>query len=254
MTTTSRIEWTEQTWNPTVGCTKISAGCKNCYAENMARRLQAMGTPGYENGFQLTLLPQRLQDPLNRKKPTTYFVNSMSDLFHDKVPDEYIEQVFSVIEQTPQHTYQILTKRAARMARFFKGKTAPKNAWMGVSVENKKHGVPRINHLRKVSAHIRFLSVEPLLEDVGALDLTDIHWVIVGGESGPKARPMKQDWAEAVRIQCEQQHVAFFFKQWGGWGVDGKRRAKSANGRLLNGRTWDEMPAAENLSSLVSPV
>lgn len=251
MTTTSRIEWTEQTWNPTVGCTKISAGCKNCYAENMARRLQAMGTPGYENGFQLTLLPQRLQDPLNRKKPTTYFVNSMSDLFHDKVPDEYIEQVFSVIEQTPQHTYQILTKRAARMARFFKGKTAPKNAWMGVSVENKKHGVPRINHLRKVSAHIRFLSVEPLLEDVGALDLTDIHWVIVGGESGPKARPMKQDWAEAVRIQCEQQQVAFFFKQWGGWGVDGKRRAKSANGRLLNGRTWDEMPAAENLSSLV---
>lgn len=254
MTTTSRIEWTEQTWNPTVGCTKISAGCKNCYAENMARRLQAMGTPGYENGFQLTLLPQRLQDPLNRKKPTTYFVNSMSDLFHDKVPDEYIEQVFSVIEKTPQHTYQILTKRAARMARFFKGKTAPKNAWMGVSVENKKHGVPRINHLRKVSAHIRFLSVEPLLEDVGALDLTDIHWVIVGGESGPKARPMKQGWAEAVRIQCEQQHVAFFFKQWGGWGVDGKRRAKSANGRLLNGRTWDEMPAAENLSSLVSPV
>lgn len=254
MTTTSRIEWTEQTWNPTVGCTKISAGCKNCYAENMARRLQAMGTPGYENGFQLTLLPQRLQDPLNRKKPTTYFVNSMSDLFHDKVPDEYIEQVFSVIEQTPQHTYQILTKRAARMARFFKGKTAPKNAWMGVSVENKKHGVPRINHLRKVSAHIRFLSVEPLLEDVGALDLTDIHWVIVGGESGPKARPMKQEWAEAVRIQCEQQHVAFFFKQWGGWGVDGKRRAKSANGRLLNGRTWDEMPAAENLSSLMSPV
>jgi protein gp37 len=254
MTTTSRIEWTEQTWNPTVGCTKISAGCKNCYAENMARRLQAMGTPGYENGFQLTLLPQRLQDPLNRKKPTTYFVNSMSDLFHDKVPDEYIEQVFSVIEQTPQHTYQILTKRAARMARFFKGKTAPKNAWMGVSVENRKHGVPRINHLRKVSAHIRFLSVEPLLEDVGSLDLTDIHWVIVGGESGPKARPMKQEWAEAVRIQCEQQHVAFFFKQWGGWGVDGKRRAKSANGRLLNGRTWDEMPAAENLSSLVSVV
>ena len=253
MTTTSRIEWTEQTWNPTVGCTKISAGCKNCYAENMARRLQAMGTPGYENGFQLTLLPQRLQDPLNRKKPTTYFVNSMSDLFHDKVPDEYIEQVFSVIEQTPQHTYQILTKRAARMARFFKGKTAPKNAWMGVSVENKKHGVPRINYLRKVSAHIRFLSVEPLLEDVGALDLTDIHWVIVGGESGPKARPMKQEWAEAVRIQCEQQHVAFFFKQWGGWGVDGKRRAKSANGRLLNGRTWDEMPAAENVSSLVFP-
>jgi protein gp37 len=242
MTTVSKIEWTEQTWNPTVGCTKLSAGCKFCYAEGMAKRLKAMGTPGYENGFALELLPQRLNDPLMRKKPTIYFVNSMSDLFHEKIPDEYIERVFGVIANTPHHTYQILTKRGARMARFFRTRTVPTNAWLGVSVENKRHGVPRIDHLRKVPAKIRFLSVEPLLEDVGELDLTDIHWVIVGGESGPKARPMKEEWADNVRVQCEEQDVAFFFKQWGGWGADGKRRAKSANGRLLNGRTWDEMP------------
>jgi protein gp37 len=251
MTTVSRIEWTERTWNPTVGCTKISPGCKHCYAEVMSHRLKAMGTAGYENGFALTLLPNRLQDPILRKKPTVYFVNSMSDLFHDKVPDEYIERVFEVIAQTPQHTYQILTKRAARMARFFKKRAVPSNAWMGVSVEDKKYGVPRIKHLRKVPASIRFLSVEPLLEDVGQLDLTDIHWVIVGGESGPKARPMEKAWALAVQQQCEDQNVAFFFKQWGGWGVDGKKRAKAANGRELNGRTWDEMP--EDVASRVSP-
>lgn len=243
MTTISRIEWTEQTWNPTVGCTKISPGCKNCYAEAMSRRLQAMGTPGYENGFALTMLPERLEDPIKRKKPTVYFVNSMSDLFHEKVPDEYIERVFEVIRKTPQHTYQILTKRAARMARFFRTRQVPRNAWMGVSVEDRKYGVPRIDHLRKVRASIRFLSVEPLLEDVGQLDLTDIHWVIVGGESGPKARPMQKAWALSVQHQCEAQGVAFFFKQWGGWGADGKKRAKSVNGRLLEGRTWDEMPS-----------
>lgn len=243
MTTISRIEWTEQTWNPTVGCTKISPGCKNCYAEAMARRLKAMGAPGYENGFALTVLPERLEDPIRRKKPTVYFVNSMSDLFHERVPDEYIERVFDVIAKTPQHTYQILTKRGSRMARFFKTRKVPRNAWMGVSVEDKKYGVPRINHLRRVPASIRFLSVEPLLEDVGQLDLTDIHWVIVGGESGPKARPMQRAWALSVQQQCEAQGVAFFFKQWGGWGADGKRRAKSANGRVLEGRTWDEMPS-----------
>ncbi len=242
MTTASKIEWTEQTWNPTVGCTKISTGCKNCYAEGMAKRLKAMGTPGYENGFALELLPQRLNDPMMRKKPTIYFVNSMSDLFHERIPDAYIERVFGVIANTPHHTYQILTKRGARMARFFRERTVPDNAWLGVSVENKRHGVPRIDHLRKVPAKIRFLSVEPLLEDVGELNLTDIHWVIVGGESGPKARPMKVEWADNVRQQCEEQGVAFFFKQWGGWGADGKRRAKAANGRILNGRTWDEMP------------
>ncbi|MDR7298247.1 protein gp37 [Pelomonas aquatica] len=252
MTTISRIEWTEQTWNPTVGCTKISPGCKNCYAETMARRLKAMGTPGYENGFELTQLPERLEDPLKRKKPTIYFVNSMSDLFHEGVPDAYIERVMDVVERTPHHTYQILTKRGARMARFFKTRKVPRNAWMGVSVEDKKYGVPRIDHLRKVPASIRFLSVEPLLQDVGELDLTDIHWVIVGGESGPKARPMQKAWALAVQQQCESQGVAFFFKQWGGWGADGKRRAKAANGRVLEGRTWDEMPSGvvERVSTL----
>lgn len=242
MTTSSRIEWTEQTWNPTVGCTKISPGCKHCYAETMAKRLNAMGTPGYENGFALTLLPERLNDPLRRKKPTVYFVNSMSDLFHDRIPNSFIEQVFAVIEQTPHHTYQILTKRAARMARFFRTRAVPANAWLGVSVENREYGVPRIDYLRTVPARIRFLSVEPLLSDVGELDLRDIHWVIVGGESGPKARPMKMKWVESVRVQCQEQDVAFFFKQWGGWGADGKKRAKAANGRELNGRTWDEMP------------
>jgi protein gp37 len=250
MTTISRIEWTEQTWNPVVGCTKLSAGCKNCYAETMAKRLQAMRTRGYESGFELRVLPERLDDPLNRKKPTVYFVNSMSDLFHDRVPEDYIDRVFDVIARTPHHTYQILTKRASRLAKYFKTRSAPRNAWLGVSVENRKHGVPRIDHLRKTPAHIRFLSVEPLLEDVGQLDLTDIHWVIVGGESGPKARPMKKEWADSVRRQCEAQRVAFFFKQWGGWGVDGQRRAKSANGRLLHGRTWDEMPSLQGQSMI----
>lgn len=248
MTTISRIEWTEQTWNPVVGCTKISPGCKNCYAETMARRLKAMGAPGYENGFRLTLLPNRLGDPLKRSKPTTYFLNSMSDLFHEKVPDAYIEQVLDVVVRTPQHTYQILTKRAQRMARFFaRDRQVPPNAWMGVSVENRKHGVPRIDHLRQVPARIRFLSVEPLLEHVGPLDLADIHWVIVGGESGAKARPMDPAWVEDVRRQCEEQRVAFFFKQWGGWGADGKKRSKHANGRELLGRTWDAMPEVEAL-------
>lgn len=209
----------------------------------MSRRLNAMGTQGYQNGFQLTLLPQRLQDPAKRKKPTVYFVNSMSDLFHEKVPFPYIERVFETIALTPQHTYQVLTKRATRMAKFFKNRAVPSNAWIGVSVENIKQGIPRIEQLKKVPASIRFLSVEPLLEDVGTLNLQGIHWVIVGGESGPKARPMKMEWADSVRQQCQDQDVAFFFKQWGGWGADGQKRAKSANGRLLHGRTWDEVPA-----------
>lgn len=243
MTAISKIEWTERTWNPTVGCTKVSPGCKHCYAEGMAVRLQAMKTPGYERGFELTVLPKRLQDPLKRKIPTTYFVNSMSDLFHEEIPFSYIDQVFAVIAQARQHTFQILTKRSERMAEYFQGKAAPTNAWMGVSVEDRKYGVPRIDHLRQVSASTRFLSVEPLLSDVGLLDLTDIHWVIVGGESGPRARPMMLEWVDSVRLQCEEAGVAFFFKQWGGWGVDGKKRAKKQNGRELNGRTWDGMPS-----------
>lgn len=242
MATTSRIEWTEQTWNPVVGCTKLSPGCAHCYAETMAVRLKAMGAEGYDRGFELRLLPERLEQPLLRKKPTIYFVNSMSDLFHEDVPFEYIEQVFEVIRQTPRHTYQILTKRADRMAKFWGRRKVPENAWLGVSVENRKHGVPRIDELRTIKASIRFLSVEPLLEDVGQLNLRGIHWVIVGGESGPKARPMQRQWVESLRDQCEDRDVAFFFKQWGGWGADGKRRAKKHNGRELNGRTWDELP------------
>lgn len=242
MTTVSKIEWTERTWNPTVGCTKVSPGCKHCYAEGMANRLKAMKTHGYENGFKLTILPQRLDDPLNRKTPTTYFVNSMSDLFHEDIPFDYISKVFKTIEQAHWHTFQILTKRADRLEEFFSGKAAPRNAWLGVTVEDRNYGVPRIDHLRRVDAAIRFLSIEPLLEDVGTLDLTNIHWVIVGGESGPKARPMKIDWVDSIRAQCEESGTAFFFKQWGGWGADGVKRAKKFNGRELHGRTWDEMP------------
>jgi protein gp37 len=242
MTQLSKIEWTEATWNPTVGCTKISPGCKHCYAESMAKRLQAMGTVGYENGFKLTLLPGRLDEPLRRKKPTVYFVNSMSDLFHKNVPDSFIEEVFETIKNCPQHTFQVLTKRGERMGSFFKKRIVPKNAWLGVSVEDREYGVPRIDCLRKIDSKIRFLSVEPLLEDVGQLDLTDIHWVIVGGESGPKARPMKPEWVESIQRQCKEQAVQFFFKQWGGWGADEKKRSKKANGRLLDGRTWDDMP------------
>lgn len=238
----SRIEWTERTWNPVTGCTKISPGCKHCYAENMSVRLKSMGTPGYENGFKLSVHPGRLQEPLKRKKPTVYFVNSMSDLFHQRVPTAFIDAVFDVIQACPQHNFQILTKRPERMVRFFKNRAVPPNCWLGTSVEDKKYGVPRIDILRTVDAKIRFLSIEPLLEDLGALNLSDIHWVIVGGESGQKARPMKPDWVESIRIQCIAQKASFFFKQWGGWGSDGIKRSKGKNGRVLHGRTWDEMP------------
>ncbi len=213
----------------------------------MAKRLKAMGTPGYENGFKLTLLPNRLLEPTRRKKPAVYFVNSMSDLFHKNVDDAYIDQVFDVIYSCPQHTFQILTKRAERLASYCKRRHVPPNAWIGVTVEDKASGIPRIDCLRKVDARIRFLSIEPLLEDLGWINLEGIHWVIVGGESGPKARPMKFEWVENIRQQCEAQNVRFFFKQWGGWGADGKRRSKKANGRLLAGRTWDDMPAVSVL-------
>ena len=244
MSTQSKIEWTEQTWNPAVGCSKVSPGCANCYAEAMSKRLQAMRVNGYENGFALTLLPNRLEEPLKRTKPTTYFVNSMSDLFHEEIPDDYIRQVFDVIRRAPQHTFQVLTKRAERMATFFKDSVPPKNAWLGVTVEDQTFGVPRLDWLRQVSAHIRFASVEPLLEDLGTLNLSGIHWVIVGGESGPKARPMQQEWVLNIKRQCDEQRSAFFFKQWGGWGADGNKRAKKQNGRLLQGRTWDAVPLA----------
>lgn len=242
MAATSRIEWTERTWNPITGCTKISPGCKHCYAEVMARRLQAMGTPGYENGFALSLHPDRLKQPLTRKAPTVYFVNSMSDLFHEAVLDEYIERVFDVIRKTPQHTYQILTKRSGRLPEFFAKRACPSNAWLGVSVEDRRFGVPRIADLQRVDSAVRFLSIEPLLEDIGEIDLTGISWIIVGGESGPKARPMREEWVENVKRQSDAAGAEFFFKQWGGWGQDGVLRNKLANGREFKGRTWDGMP------------
>lgn len=240
----SKIEWTEETWNPTTGCTKVSAGCKNCYAEVMANRLQAMGTPGYENGFEFSIMPDRLEQPLKKKKATKYFVNSMSDLFHEKMPQNFLDKIMGVIDLTPQHIYQILTKREDKMFEYFQNRRVPENIWLGVTVEDKKHGVPRIDRLRNIDATIKFLSVEPLLEDIGEIDLTGIHWVIVGGESGAKARPMKKEWALNVKRQCEEQNVAFFFKQWGTWGADGVKRSKKTNGRVLNGKEWNEYPEA----------
>ncbi len=238
---TTKIEWTEQTWNPSVGCSKISAGCANCYAKVMARRLKAMGVKGYENEFEFTLLPHRLEQPLKIKKPTMFFVNSMSDLFHEKMPFEYLDKVFDVIGRTPQHNYQILTKRAEIMFEYFRNRHVPENAWLGVTVENRKVK-NRIAFLKKINAKTRFLSMEPLLEDPGALQLSGIHWVIVGGESGIKARPMKRSWVTSIKEQCDRQNVAFFFKQWGAWGQDGIKRNKKLNGRKLNGNIYNNFP------------
>jgi protein gp37 len=238
----TNIEWTEATWNPTTGCTKVSAGCKNCYAETMSFRLKAMGTPGYDNGFEFSLMPERLTQPLNIKKPTRFFVNSMSDLFHEEMPYDYLDRIFEVMEKTPRHQYQILTKRENILVDYFKKRTVPDNVWLGVTVENKKTK-NRIDILRNINAKIRFLSLEPLLEDLGELDLTNIHWAIVGGESGNKARPMKPSWAINIKNQCKAQNVHFFFKQWGTWGADNVKRSKKANGRLLEGEEWNEYPA-----------
>jgi protein gp37 len=209
----------------------------------MARRLHAMGAPGYEAGFKVTMHPSRLQQPLLRARPTTYFVNSMSDLFHEDVPDNFIAHVMAVCAHAPQHTFQILTKRAERLPRFFGDRECPPNVWLGVSVEDRKYGLPRVDHLRRVSAGVRFLSIEPLLEDLGPVDLAGIHWVIVGGESGHGARAMRPEWVESIRRDALRQKVPFFFKQWGAWGPDGVRRSKKVNGRELSGRTWDELPA-----------
>ena len=238
----SKIEWTEATWNPSIGCTKISSGCKNCYAEVMAKRLKAMGAPGYANGFEFKILPERLNSPMKIKKPTKFFVNSMSDLFHEDMPYDFLDRVFDTISKTPQHTYQILTKREENLSEYFQSRDVPRNVWLGVTVESasKKN---RIDFLRKIDAKIRFLSIEPLLDDVGELDLTDIHWVIVGGESGHKARPMSPVWAENVQRQCAIQNASFFFKQWGSWGADGQKRSKKANGRILLGKEWNDEPA-----------
>jgi protein gp37 len=237
-----KIEWTEQTWNPTAGCSKKSDGCKNCYAETMAKRLQAMGIEGYENGFKFNIVPKRLYDPINRKKPSIFFVNSMSDIFHEEMPQYYLEKIFEVIENTPHHTYQILTKRAERMYKFFSNHDVPKNIWLGVTVENKKEGLPRINFLNKIKASVLFLSVEPLLEDLGYIELDNINWVIVGGESGNRARPMKKEWVLNIKNQCENKKIAFFFKQWGTWGSDMIKRNKKENGKELNGQIWQQYP------------
>jgi protein gp37 len=237
----SKIEWTEATWNPSTGCNKVSAGCKNCYAETMSKRLKAMGANGYENGFEFMLMRERINMPLKIKKPTKFFVNSMSDLFHEEMPYEFLDKVFETIKNTPQHTYQILTKREEILVDYFKSRNVPRNVWLGVSVENQKTK-NRIDALREVDADIRFLSLEPLLEDLGELDLSNIHWAIVGGESGYKARPMDKKWAVSIQEQCEKQGTAFFFKQWGTWGADGVKRSKKANGRVLLGKEWNEEP------------
>ena len=237
-----KIEWTEHTWNPTAGCTKISAGCKNCYAETMAIRLQAMGVKGYENGFTFNMVPSRLNDPFKRKKPTVFFVNSMSDIFHEEMPEDYLDSIFDVIEKTPYHTYQILTKRASRMKVYFEKRAAPKNIWIGVTVDNKKDGLPRIDQLRGIKASVLFLSVEPLLEDLGVINLANIDWVIVGGESGNKARPMDKEWVQSIKRQCEEKDVAFFFKQWGTWGADKVKRNKKLNGKELDGMILHQYP------------
>lgn len=238
----SKIEWTEATWNPTSGCTKISAGCKNCYAESMARRLKAIGTVGYENGFNFSIVPSRLNEPLKKKKPTVYFVNSMSDIFHEKMPLEYLDKIFSIIKKTPHHTYQLLTKRADNMYDYLSKREMPKNVWLGVTVENKFDGLPRIEKLRRLKATVLFLSVEPLLEDLGQIDLNNIDWVIVGGESGNRARPMDKSWVENIKAQCDANDVAFFFKQWGTWGADKIKRNKKENGKELNGKIWQSYP------------
>ena len=242
MASKHKIEWTEQTWNPTAGCSKVSTGCKNCYAETMAIRLQAIGVKGYENGFQFSIVPDRLNEPLKRKKPTVYFVNSMSDLFHQDMPESYLNQIFEIIENTPQHTYQILTKRADKMFKYLNNKQIPENVWLGVTVENKKEGLPRIDYLRQLNASVLFLSVEPLLEDLGKIDLSNIDWVIVGGESGNKARPMEKEWVINIKKQCEENDIAFFFKQWGTWGADKVKRNKKLNGKELDGKVWQEYP------------
>lgn len=231
----SAIEWTDSTWNPVTGCSKVSPGCKHCYAERLARRLQAMGNPRYRNGFEVTLHPDQLWLPLRWRQPRRIFVNSMSDLFHEQVPEDFVRQVYAVMHRAHWHNFQILTKRAARLASLAPRLPWPSNVWMGVSVENEQY-LSRISHLRSVPAAIRFLSLEPLLGPIPALPLDDIDWVIVGGESGPNARPMRPEWARAIRDQCIRTRIPFFFKQWGGW-------HPKANGRLLDGREWNQYPA-----------
>ncbi len=235
----SKIEWTESTWNPVTGCTKISSGCENCYAERMAKRLKMMGQPNYANGFKVTLHEHVLEYPLAWKKPRTIFVNSMSDLFHDQVSDHFIFKIFNTIKKAYWHNFQILTKRSVRLKELAPSLDWPRNLWIGVTVENKTTKT-RIRDIKSVPAHVRFLSLEPLLGPLPSLELSNIDWVIVGGESGPGARLMKKEWVLEIKKQCIDQNVPFFFKQWGGIN-------KKKTGRMLEGRTWDEMPIEHNI-------
>ncbi len=250
----TKIEWTDATWNPVAGCTILSSGCKNCYAMKMAARLEAMGSEKYagltrKSGNRVVWKGivredrQALSIPLRWKKPRKIFVNSMSDLFHERVSDGFVEDVWQVMRQTPHHNYQILTKRPDRMAHFVKTKIMDvlPNVWLGTSVES-ADVVDRINFLRDVPSAIRFISFEPLIGSVGKIDLTDIHWAIVGGESGTNARPILEEWIDEIYDQCQMSETAFFFKQWGTWGKDNKKRSKKANGREYKGKIWDEMP------------
>ncbi|MHC4844334.1 MAG: DUF5131 family protein [Planctomycetota bacterium] len=234
MSVDTNIEWTESTWNPVTGCTKISSGCLNCYAERMSKRLKAMGQKNYRNGFTVTCHEHVLDMPLKWKKPQMIFVNSMSDLFHEDVPDEFIHDIFDVMNKASQHQFQILTKRAERLSKLAPSMLWTDNIWMGVTVELADYK-ERIDYIRYTSAHIKFLSLEPLLDDLGEIDLNGIDWVIVGGESGPRARPMHIDWVRNIREQCLEQKVPFFFKQWGGIN---KKKA----GRVLDDQIWDQMP------------
>ena len=238
---TTKIEWTDKTWNPITGCTKKSTGCAHCYAEVMARRLQAMRLDKYRNGFELTLHEDDLEEPLQWKKPHNIFVCSMSDIFHENVPFEFVDRIMNTVNQTPQHRYQILTKRSERMAEYFKTREIPQNVWLGVTVECPS-SKSRIDDLRELGANVKFLSCEPLIEDLGELNLKGIDWIIVGGESGHLARPMKPEWVMNIKQQVEQQGAAFFFKQWGTWGSDGIKRSKHANGKLLQGEVIQQMP------------
>lgn len=246
----TKIEWTEKVWNPVTGCTKITAGCANCYAEVMARRLSAMplSHDKYKNGFKVTLHPESLDEPRIWQKPSMVFVCSMGDLFHKDVPDDYIVKVMDVIESCPQHTFQILTKRAGRMQKFFEEYYPPMNVWLGVSCEsNNPICYNRVESLRSIEdVSVKFLSCEPLLSDLSDINLEDIDWVITGGESGNSARQAQADWFRRLRDKCIQSNTPFFFKQWGAWGPDGAKRSKYKNGALLDGREWKEMPRISN--------
>lgn len=248
MTKTS-IVWTERTWNPVTGCTKYSEGCRHCYAETMAKRLQGMGQKRYANGFQLTLHPEALNEPRKVKEPSMFFVCSMADLFHEEVPFDFIDKVMEVIEATPQHTYQLLTKRTHRMYNYFQNHrrhNIPSNVWLGATIEN-GDATKRLFTFTAIltpNDNVKFLSCEPLLSDLGPIDFKGIDWVIVGGESGPQARPMKKEWVLNIQRQCAEQGVPFFFKQWGTYGEDGVRRDKKANGCLLDGKVCQEWPKA----------